>query len=45
MEYCDLVQGTDWLTLTNIPPQPATTNLVIQDGSSGAQRYYRLLLP
>jgi hypothetical protein len=44
VEYCNFLEGTDWLTLTNISPQPATTNLVVPDDVSAGQRYYRLLV-
>jgi hypothetical protein len=43
VEYCWRF-GEAWSALTNIPPQSATTNLIIQDIASGQQRYYRLKL-
>lgn len=41
VEYSDVL-ATNWTVLTNIPPQPAQTNIVISDSISSTQRFYRV---
>ncbi len=41
VEYSDAL-ATNWTVLTNIPPQPAQTNIVVTDALSATQRFYRV---
>jgi hypothetical protein len=45
VEYNGSAEPAGWLVLTNISPLPAQTNVLVQDGVTSAQRYYRLSLP
>jgi len=42
VEYCDLLTGGLWLTLTNLPVYATTVPVSVQDSSAPSQRYYRL---
>lgn len=41
VEYSDAL-ATTWTVLTNIPAQPAQTNVVVTDTVSATQRFYRI---
>lgn len=42
VEYCDLLAGTPWMTLTNLPIYETTVPVLVQDSSARSQRFYRL---
>jgi hypothetical protein len=42
VQYRGDFNGTNWVTLTNIPAQPAQTNVVISDPLTTSNRFYRV---
>jgi hypothetical protein len=43
VEYRSSLSAGNWLTLTNVPPASATTNIFVVDPvQPGAQRFYRV---
>jgi len=43
-QYCDSLSPGSWNTLTNVSPQPATTNVLLSDPfSTNSQRFYRII--
>ena len=44
VQYTSSLDPAGWLTLTNVPAQPATTNIAVFDSLSAApQRFYRVM--
>jgi hypothetical protein len=42
VEFCDLLAGGSWLTLTNLPVSEKTLPVSVLDSNAPSQRYYRL---
>jgi hypothetical protein len=45
VEFNNSVDTTNWLTLTNIAPQSATTSITVSDSATVSQRFYRVKTP
>jgi hypothetical protein len=45
IEFNGAMGSTNWLTFTDVPPQPAATNVLITDSTAAEQRFYRVRSP
>ncbi|HKS37750.1 MAG TPA: hypothetical protein VJW76_11210 [Verrucomicrobiae bacterium] len=45
VQFNDSLASSNWLSLTNITPQPAATNIVVTEATTNSQRFYRISTP